>query len=360
MFGLFNLMGYRDHGKTTHEIMRETADLVRLADEAGFEMAWFAEHHFSNYCVCPSPLIMAAHCAAITERIKLATGIVILPLYEPARLLAEIGMVDALSNGRLVLGVGSGYQPFEFDRFGSDLSQSKARSEEILDMIEDAFSRPVFEYEGEHYSIPPTHIAARGPQGVPEIWIAGDAPDLQRLAARRGYSVIYSGRHEGADYVTSMRQQIDAVFTEEGVDPRTARMGNLRYACVTDSKEEARAFADNCMFQVRLAVNLRNRHEVMDDKGMMQEIPMADEPDLDQIMDNLIIGDAETCAEKLVNEIKGAHPSHIAMFFHLGNFPIAAAMRSVERFASDVVPMIEKEIGPLDAYDPTQAATDAA
>ena len=115
-FGLFNLMGYRERGKTTRDIMRETVEQVRLADRGGFAMAWFAEHHFSNYCVCPSPLMMAAHCAGVTERIKLATGIVVLPLYNPARLIAEIGMVVALCDGRLVLGVGSGYQPFEFDR----------------------------------------------------------------------------------------------------------------------------------------------------------------------------------------------------------------------------------------------------
>ena len=64
MFGLFNLMGYRERGTSTSKIMAETTALVRLADQGGFEMAWFAEHHFSNYCVCPSPLMMVAHCAA--------------------------------------------------------------------------------------------------------------------------------------------------------------------------------------------------------------------------------------------------------------------------------------------------------
>lgn len=360
MFGLFNLMGYRDQGKPTVEIMRETADLVRLADDAGFDIAWFAEHHFSNYCVCPSPLIMAAHCAATTKRIKLASGIVILPLYEPARLLSDIGMVDALSDGRLVLGVGSGYQPFEFDRFGADLGESVERSEEILDMIEEAFRVPVFEHQGKHYQIPPTHIAPRGPNGVPEIWIAGDAPHLQRLAAQRGYSVIFSGRNEGVDYMVSMRQRIDEVFREEGANPNTTKMGMLRFACVTDSKDEAREFVENCRFQVRLAANLRNRHEVMEDTGMMQEIPLENEPDLDQMIENMIVGDAETCAEKLVDEIRRVRTSHIAMFFQVGRFPNVQAMRSLDRFASEVVPLIEKEIGPLDAYDPMGPVTDAA
>jgi len=348
MYGLFNLMGYRDAGTTTTQLMAETRELVQLADQGGFETAWFAEHHFSNYCVCPSPLVMAAHCAAATSRIKLATGIVVLPLYNPARLIAEIGMVDALSNGRLVLGVGSGYQPFEFDRFGVDLSDAREQAVEILEMIEKGLTEPVFEYHGKHFDQLPTHISARGPQGVPPIWIAGDSPELQRVAAERGYTPIFTGRLNDKDHLVRQRDSCAAVFAEAGHDPADMAFGALRFTCVTDSKDEARQFADNALFQYRLASNLRRRQEVMTDTGMMAEVPLEDEPSIDQIVDNLIIGDAQTCIEKCVTEIREVGASHTAMFFQVGNFPHAAAMRSVERFASEVIPGIEKEVGPLD------------
>src|SRR5580693_3514807 len=67
-------------------------------------IAWFAEHHFSNYCLCASPLMMVAHCASITKKIPLGTAVIVLPLYNPARLAAEIATADALSSGRLMLG----------------------------------------------------------------------------------------------------------------------------------------------------------------------------------------------------------------------------------------------------------------
>jgi alkanesulfonate monooxygenase SsuD/methylene tetrahydromethanopterin reductase-like flavin-dependent oxidoreductase (luciferase family) len=118
--GYFGLMGYRQRGKPPHEVFREHIEQVVHADRLGFDIAWFAEHHFSNYCICPSPLIMAARCAGVTKRILLGPAVVVAPLYDPARPLAEIGMVDCLSEGRLVLGVGSGYQPYEFERFGKD------------------------------------------------------------------------------------------------------------------------------------------------------------------------------------------------------------------------------------------------
>src|SRR5947207_14333962 len=133
-FGVFNLMGSREEDMPTAKVFGEVAEQTRLADELGYSIAWFAEHHFSNYCLCASPLMMVAHCASITEKIRLGTAVVVLPLYNPARLAAEIATADALSNGRLALGIGSGYQPYEFDRFGVDLAQNLEMTEEFRDI----------------------------------------------------------------------------------------------------------------------------------------------------------------------------------------------------------------------------------
>ena len=122
-FGIFNLMGYRSRGVATHTLYDGAIAQVKAAEAAGFDIAWFAEHHFSNYCACPSPLMMVARLAGETSRIKLAPGVVVVPLYNPIRLASEIGMVDALTHGRLVLGIGSGYQPYEFERFSEDLAE---------------------------------------------------------------------------------------------------------------------------------------------------------------------------------------------------------------------------------------------
>ena len=102
-FGIFILMQQRNKHKTSHQILRDAVEQTRLADELGFGGAWFAEHHFSNYGMCSSPLTMIAHCAAVTRNIRLGTGIVVAPLYTPARLIADVAMVDQLSDGRLNL-----------------------------------------------------------------------------------------------------------------------------------------------------------------------------------------------------------------------------------------------------------------
>ena len=356
--GYFGLMGYRERGTPSQRVFEEHIEQVQLADRLGFSIAWFAEHHFSNYCICPSPLIMAARCAGVTERIQLAPAVIVVPLYQPARVLAEIGMVDAMSNGRLVLGVGSGYQPYEFERFGQDLKHSKPMLEEFLEMLEQAFSHETFTYDGAHYQMPSTHISARPVNGRPDIWLAGDNEQGHRLCARHGYTPIVTGRWHGADYQRSMRERISAAWRAEGKDPGAAPLGIQRFMCVTANRAETLAYVDNARHQMRLAAALRRRAEVMDG-AMMNEIPMPNEPSIEDMANNLLVGDCETIAERLCDEIRAANPSHMMFHFQVGGSAHRAALATMERLMSDIVPMVERELGPLAAIgQPSLAAAE--
>src|SRR6185503_14431492 len=196
-FGIFNLMGAREADKPAAQVFSEVAEQTRLADALGYTIAWFAEHHFSNYCLCASPLMMVAHCAGITRKIRLGTAVLVLPLYNPARLAAEIATADALSNGRLMLGIGAGYQPYEFERFGVDLKQNLEMTNEFSDILDRAFSQDFFSYKGKHYQMPETHIPARPVQKPLPIYVAGHTQAMFRAAARHGYRVLTSGRTGG-------------------------------------------------------------------------------------------------------------------------------------------------------------------
>src|SRR5437868_12566583 len=214
-FGIFNLMGAREKEKTAAQIFAQVAEQTRLADELGYAIAWFAEHHFSNYCLCASPLMMVAHCASITKRIRLGTAVVVLPLYNPARLAAEIATADALSNGRLMLGIGAGYQPYEFERFGTDIAKNLEMTDEFCDILDLAFSRDFFSYHGKHYQMPETHIPARPVQTPLPIYVAGHSQAMFRTAARHGYRVLTSGRVGGIKLLAEQYADIVAAFAAE-------------------------------------------------------------------------------------------------------------------------------------------------
>jgi alkanesulfonate monooxygenase SsuD/methylene tetrahydromethanopterin reductase-like flavin-dependent oxidoreductase (luciferase family) len=346
-FGQFNLMGYRTRGATAGRLYDDAVEQVKAAEAAGFAISWFAEHHFSNYCVCPSPLVMIARLAGETRRIRLGSGVVVVPLYHPVRLVSEIGMVDALTHGRLVLGLGSGYQPYEFERFGEDLTQATGKLAEFVQILERAFGAETFSHDGRHWRIPLTHIAARPVNGLPEIWVAGDDPNLHRLAAAKGYTVMVTPRHFTAELLEKARRRYAETWAAAGRDPERLRFGVLRHVCVTDDRSEAEAFLDNVRHQIRLSQSLRHRQQALEG-AMLVEKPWEGEMSLEEMARHMLVGSAAAIAERMAEEIRRAAPCHYLLQFQAGDSPRALALRSIERFAAEVRPMLEKELGPLE------------
>ncbi len=342
-FSLFSLMGYRARGTALGDILTDTVALVQHAEECGFDSAWFAEHHFSNYCVCPSPLLMVSHCAGLTSRIRLGPAVVVVPLYQPVRLVEEIGMVAELCGERLLLGIGSGYQPYEFDRFGADLAQSKSELDEFIRLMDTAFASETFSFDGHNTRLPETSIATR-PTRLPPIWIAGDSEATHRLAARRGYTPIITGRGAGSDYLAEMRARIDTSYAAEGLPTDSHPLGILRFACVTESAAETEAYVENARYQLRLAAALRNRHEAMEG-GMMIEAPAPGEQSLEDMARNLPVGDAETVAERLTADIQASGASQVLLNIQSGASTMAQARRTMDVFAREIRPAIEQALG---------------
>ena len=350
-FGLFCLMGYRDRGSAVSEVLGNAVQMVQWAEEAGFEAAWFAEHHFSNYCVCPSPLVMVNHCAGLTTRIKLGPAVIVVPLYHPVRLLAEIGMTQALlGEDRFLLGLGSGYQPYEFERFGADLGDSKARLDEFLALMDRAYAGETFSFDGDFTALPETSISTRPLDGVPPIWIAGDSESTHRLAARRGFVPIITGRWFGADYLAEQRERIDASYAAEGFCGQSHELGILRFVCVTESDEETLDYLVNARQQMRFAAALRNRQEAMDG-GMLIEKPFSGEPTLEEMAASLPVGDAATVAARLTADIRASGASHMMLNIQAAGSTMAQAERTIRAFASEIRPAIERAL----AEDPGAA-----
>src|SRR5882672_6116993 len=112
---------------------RVTAE-IQAAETLGYDTAWVAEHHFSHqYGIMPDVFTYLGYLAAKTSRIRLGTAVVTVPLYEPVRVVENLAFVDILSGGRVMIGLGSGYRPYEFAGFGRDFAgRHAARQEEAI------------------------------------------------------------------------------------------------------------------------------------------------------------------------------------------------------------------------------------
>jgi len=353
-FGVFNVMQQRNPDQSAEQVLHEAIDQAVTAEALGFDSCWFPEHHASNYSLCPSPLMMINYCAARTERIRLGTGVIVAPLYKPIRLLAEIGLADILSSGRLELGIGAGYQPFEFERFAADLSANKATTLELLELIELGLTEPRFEFHGEYFDQPSSSIPVMPLQKpLPPIWLVGSDPAFHQRAAERGYAVFVSGLLGRPESVIKLRQRVEQVFINEGKSPDALRMALLRYTFVCRNKADARRYAECALYQTRLAYALRTRNESVSGNYFIDERPFEGEPSIDELLDRLIIGDVETCIERAVREIRDARVNDLVIQAKLGDLPHGLAMDSLALWMEEVVPGIERELGlPVQQINP--------
>ena len=128
--GLFTAQLPASSKRTFEQEYRETLELVRLAERVGFDSAWVSEHHGSSDGYLPSLLPMLAAFAAVTERIELGTGVMLTPFHDPLRLAEDAAVVDHLSGGRLLLGLGNGWREEEFRMFGASKAERGARTQE--------------------------------------------------------------------------------------------------------------------------------------------------------------------------------------------------------------------------------------
>ncbi|MGH6754696.1 MAG: LLM class flavin-dependent oxidoreductase, partial [Bradyrhizobium sp.] len=185
--GLFNLMGLHDHNVSPMSVVQTTIDAIKLADDFGFDIAWFAEHHFTNHSICPSSLLMLSRCISETRQIRLGPAVLALPFYNPLRLVQEVAFAALLAGGRMVLGLGSGYQPYEFDRYHADIANKNKIMLEVWDVIEQGLTNGFVQHQGTFYQISHTELPMRPfDLALPEIFVAGSDPEVVARAAARG------------------------------------------------------------------------------------------------------------------------------------------------------------------------------
>ena len=132
-----------------------------LAEELGFDKLWAVEHHFTDYAACPDNLLFLSWVAGRTERIRLGTGAIIVPWNDPLRIAEKAALLDHLSGGRAVLGLGRGLARREYAGFGIDMNESRERFDEASRMILEALDTGFIEGEGPFYPQARTEIRPR-------------------------------------------------------------------------------------------------------------------------------------------------------------------------------------------------------
>src|SRR6266436_3844209 len=296
-FGTFLLM-QSPSARTSQEIYSRGVEVAQAAEALGFRNVWLAEHHFSTYGYLSRPAQLATYIAAKTTRLRVGTAVIVVPLHHPLVVAEEIATLDLLSGGRLDVGLGRGYQHYEFERFGLELESGRARWEESVDVILKALAGGPFSYEGKIYKIPETTIFPQMEQPRPPIWITAQSPDSVEGAVHRGFNVLTGGFGVPIERMAEFRRLFDRVVAE--VKPREPlRVGVQRAVYVAENQADARAAAEEARWNMRVTLSLRNQYERVD-RGRAIPVPAPKEPSIDELLDRyLVIGTPDTCVRQI-------------------------------------------------------------
>lgn len=252
-FGMLHLLE-NPMDKTEYQVVHEQMEILQAAEELGFDSVWPAEHHFSEYGYCVSTALMLAALVPVTKRIRLGTGIVILPFHNPVRVAEEFALLDLMSDGRVDFGVGRGYQPHEFRGYGIDQSQSRSMFAEALEVILQAWTCDRVNFSGRHYQVRDVPVRPKPLQKPhPPVWMAALSPESFVTAGQKGFNLLCApvfgfGGRSGVDNLAAYRDAL----REHGHDVARKEVAALIMVYVADTAEQAaRDFADPVIWYYR-------------------------------------------------------------------------------------------------------------
>jgi alkanesulfonate monooxygenase SsuD/methylene tetrahydromethanopterin reductase-like flavin-dependent oxidoreductase (luciferase family) len=223
----------------------DVLDQVERAEALGFDDVWLSEHHFIEDGYCPSLLPVAAAIAARTERIRIGTAVLLLPLHDPIRVAEVAALVDVLSGGRFDLGVGLGYRVGEFEGFGVRRSERVGRAEEGLVLLRRLLGGERVDHDGRYYHCRGAELRPLPVQKPLPLWVGGFVPAAAKRAARLADGYL------GASQPELFRCYRDEVARLGGDPDRCEAVGGFQWLLVArDPAQRWREARDHFAYQI--------------------------------------------------------------------------------------------------------------
>lgn len=317
--GLFSLQCTAMQPRHWTGAYRDMRELAVLVEGLGYDELWLSEHHFFYDGYCPSLLPAAASVLSVTERLRVGTGMLLLPMYDPERLAAVATDLTARSRGRLDLGVGMGYRDIEFDGHGVSRKQRLKRMVGGLEVLE----------------------AAEAAGGAP-IWMGAQLIDPVKRAGQRGHPLLFSAALP-FERCRTLAQVWEEGWAESG-RPAADKpaLGALRNIWVTEDAREREAALD----WVRASyVQYAGLGWTLPAVGEHRQQDYAEETDkaITDTVETTITGSADECIKQL-KRFDQIGINHIAFRLILDGEPRRALESQLRRLAEHVLPCLGDQV----------------
>ncbi len=330
-----------DDSTDMRDVARHTLEMVQMADQAGFNIAWAAEHHALEMTIAPNPFQLLTWWSQHTDRIRLGTAVAVAAYWHPINLAGEAAMTDLLSGGRLEFGIGSGAYQREFDRMHPGLKQSDAYRymHEMLPALKALWAGD-YEHNGEFWSFPTaTSVPKPLQQPHPPIWVAARSPITFDYAVKNDCHVMSWPLTRPFSEAEQYRAQLDeAIAAHPGAVRPTFAM--MRHTALYTDDAGREAALDAIRSVLGQFENLfRNLGDV--NNGFPKKIPLEELADREQynaemLEENLMFGSPE----QVIDKLKRYEALGVDEFIYYASMGLGQKeqKRSLELFCSEVMP----------------------
>lgn len=326
----YSVFSVNDHHprlpRTVPQLYGEVMAQCALAEALGYDTFFCAEHHFHEYGVVPDPAVMLSALAQRTRRIRLGTAISILTFHDPRRIAESYAMLDMMSGGRLVFGVGSGYLAHEFVGYDRDPKEKRERFNENLDLVQRLMAGETLSYRGQFSKSDKVALNVRPHEGrVPPVYVAVLAREAAYHVGRqknRIFTVPYASCRDFAD-IGEMLAEYRRGRAEAGLAADDDDHVFTLHTYVAASDDEARAQA-KVAYDRYVDTRLYAKKHVYED-----------------ILANgiCLFGSVRTVLDKM-RALQDMGIRHVATMHNFGALEARLVERSMTLFAQEVMPAL--------------------
>ena len=286
-------------------VRNHTIEMVQMADKAGFEIAWAAEHHALEMTIAPNPFQIMTWWAAHTENIRLGAGVANAAYWHPIDLAGEAAFLDLISGGRLEFGIGSGAYQREFDRMkpGLDQKDSWQYMQEMLPVVRALWQGDV-EHNGQFWQFPRATSCPKPLQSDVPVWVAARAPITFDYAVENACNLLSWPLTMPMSEAEAYRQRLDAAIAKNGGN-FDGTWAVMRHAAVYETDEDRNAALSAIRQVLAMFGNLMMKSgDVIN--GFPEKVPLASlegnlRVDPDMLETNLMFGSPDAVIEKIKN-----------------------------------------------------------
>jgi alkanesulfonate monooxygenase SsuD/methylene tetrahydromethanopterin reductase-like flavin-dependent oxidoreductase (luciferase family) len=333
--GLFHTVQWPE-GSEQQQRYRDALEQAILAERLGFESVWLTEHHFTRHGITSDSLAVLAYLAGRTDRIRLGTAVLVLPFHDPVRLAESTAIIDNLSDGRLDVGIGRGYQWTEYHGFGIGFDEGSDRFEEALELLLQSWSAiEPFAFEGKFHRYEAAFPQPRPVQRPhPPLWHATTSEASLARCVENDWGVMLSQATPLAS-VEEALSRYRALRRAAGRDDSLERVVLARGMYCARTDDEARA-----AFLGPYAEFFAAADRVSAPPGSVEGAAPHNPFELTDgtgLLDTAVCGSPESCRAEL-ERLAAVGIENVILFVNLGSLSHHDVVASLELFGSEVLP----------------------